>query len=196
MNSIAKVKNMYSKKVFILLLFLPLIFLSMPGCGGGSPSPEIKAQLSFSEPPVLGKQVTLTATFVLTASAYPKASNVKAEIVLPEGIQRIDGDLKLERDFLNGQTYEIKTTVKAIKTGLWEVVANAFFSPREGDYLGGTKELWVSVSENGATVSDVPGHPSGTATIPATGTTPSARTNSPEITVTQTLLFRLIFILT
>ena len=138
--------------VCLSLITISLLFLT--GC---SPSPEIKATLTFSEPPILGKEVELTATFVLTASAYAKASDVKAEIVLPEGIQKVEGDLQFQGDFVNGQTYEIKATVKSTKTGLWEIEAKAFFAPGEGLYLGGTKVLYLNISENSATVNEIQG---------------------------------------
>ncbi|HEX9897136.1 MAG TPA: hypothetical protein VGA85_05720 [Dehalococcoidales bacterium] len=156
-------KSKIKKFLTVWLSILMVFTLLLPGCGC-SPSPNIRATLEFSELPILGKEVELTATFTLNGTVYQKASDVKAEIVLPEGIEKVDGDLQFQGDFLLGQTYEIKVIVKTVKIGLWSVEAKAFWFPGV-DCLGGTKELWVNVTENDATVSNRPPKPSGIPTL-------------------------------
>jgi hypothetical protein len=125
----------------------------LPGCGGGKPSEPINAQLSFSEPPILGKTVQVTATFNLEID-YQDAPNITARIILPEGFEKIDGDLEWQGDFIRGNTYTLSARIKAIKTGTWKIAAQA--SSGKSDGMGGYRELWVKVSETGATISDNP----------------------------------------
>lgn len=138
-----------------IALLLVLLATSLPACGGSEPSPEIEAQLAFSEAPILGKPVPLTATFNLVEVYWQDvAHDVTARIILPEGLEKIEGDLEWQGDFIRGNTYTLNVTVKAVKTGDWVIEARADFSPREGSYLGGSTVLYVSVSETSATVSD------------------------------------------
>jgi len=149
-------KIVSGKLVMTLALLLVLLATSLPGCGGSAPSLPIKAQLSFSEPPILGKTVQLTATFNVRESYNRDAYNVTARIILPEGFEKIGGDLEWQGDFIRGNTYTLNATVKAVKTGDWKIEARADFSPGEGSYLGGSTVLYVSVSETGATVRSRP----------------------------------------
>jgi hypothetical protein len=151
-------KIISGKSVVALALLLVLLATSLPGCGGSAPSLPIKAKLSFSEPPVLGKPVQLTATFDLMID-YPKASDITTRIVLPEGFEKVDGDLEWQGDIIRGNTSTLNATVKAVKTGDWKIEARA--SSGKSDGMGGYAVLYVSVSETGATVrSRPPGSPS------------------------------------
>jgi hypothetical protein len=119
----ARMKVRINKFLAVCVLFITMSAMFLPGC---AQAPVIKTKLTFSEPPVLGKQVELTATFILANMVYPKA-DVKAEIVLPKGMEKVGEDLQFQGVISPGQTYEIKTTVKALKIGLWEVKAKSKF---------------------------------------------------------------------
>ena len=151
-------KTVSAKSVIILALLLVLLTVLFPGCiGDGAPSPPIKAQLSFSELPLLNKTVQLTATFRLQEWEEHDARDVTARIILSEGFEKIDGELEWKGDFIRGNTYTLVATVKAVKTGDWTIEARASYSPGEGSYLGGYTALYVSVSEENTTVSETPG---------------------------------------
>lgn len=143
------------KSVVKLALLLALLVALLPGCWGGAPSLPIKVKLSFSEPPILGKPVQLTATFNLMID-YEDALNTTTRIILPEGFEKVDGDLEWQGDIIRGNTYALSATVKAVKTGDWKIEARAYFSPREGSYSGGYTVIYVSVSETGANVRSRP----------------------------------------
>ncbi|MFH1087178.1 MAG: hypothetical protein V1737_01165 [Chloroflexota bacterium] len=148
----------------VLTLFLILALL-LPGCGrrGGLPPPgeggensptqPIKMELAVSDLPTLGKPVELTATFGIR-DWYPqdKATNVTATIIFPDDIELVSGNPKWQGDVLRGKTYQMKVTMRAVKTGVWEVRASAFSPPYEG-FGGGTGYLYISVTDTGATVS-------------------------------------------
>jgi hypothetical protein len=136
--------------IAFLLLFLAAL---LPGCGGGKPSEPINAQLSFSEPPILDKTVQVTATFNLEID-YQDAYNITTRIILSEGFERVDGDLEWKGDIIRGNTYTLNARIKAIKTGTWKIAAQAFSGRSDG--MGGYRELWVTVTENSATISDTP----------------------------------------
>lgn len=144
------------KSVVAIALLLALLLTLLPGCWGGAPSLPIEARLSFSEPPILGKPVEVTATFNLIEIYEDVARDVTARIILPEGFELVSGGVEWYGDFFPGDSYTLDATVKSVKTGDWKIEARAEFSPGEGSYLVGSTVLYVSVSETGATVSDRP----------------------------------------
>ena len=142
------------RSVMKLALLLALLATSLPGCGGDAPLPEIAARLSFSEPPILGKPVQLTATFDPAEIYSDVAHDVTARIILPEGLEKVDGDLEWQGDIIRGTTSTLNATVKSVKTGDWKIVALA--SSGKSDGLSGSTAIYVSVSETGATVRSRP----------------------------------------
>jgi hypothetical protein len=165
-----------------LILFTTLF----TGCNvSGSPSGDVNIHLSFTDPPILNRPVQLTATFSLVEDyLQPNATNVFARIILPEGFEKTSGDLEWRGDFIRGKEYNLIAVVKAVKTGNWEVAAQADFSPREGSYPGGIKILYVSVSEQNATISEARPNPKSVFTAapgsPPPGYTPPASVTQPS----------------
>jgi hypothetical protein len=162
------------KSVAAIALLLVLLATSLPACGV-PPLPEIEARLSFSEPPILGKPVQLTATFDPAEIYTDVAHDVTASIILPEGFEKVAGDLEWQGDFIRDNTYTLSATVKSIKAGDWKIEAKALYYPREGECLGGSTVIYVSVSETGATVRS---RPSGGGCRGPIGPTPT-RTSPP-----------------
>lgn len=144
------------KSVVAIALLLVLLATSLPSCGGGAPSLPVQVELSFSDPPVLGKPVEFTATFNLVTSVREIAHDVDAKIILSEGFELVDGDTEWQGDFILGQSHTMSVTIKAIKMGTWKIGASAGYSPGEGAYEGGAKALYVTVTEESATISDRP----------------------------------------
>jgi hypothetical protein len=144
-------------RLFASLVLVLVLLMGSSGCQG-VPAHDITVKLSFSEPPVLEKTVELTATFRVIEGARD-AHNVTARIILPDGLEKVSGDLEWNGDMLRDNVYTVSALVKTIKTGVWEVTANAFFHPSADSSFGGSRTIYVSVSESGATVSDY--YPSG-----------------------------------
>jgi hypothetical protein len=170
---------MFSRHLVVTIgVIVTLLISFLPGCkGGGAPAFPIEVQFSFSEPPVLGKPVQVTATFNLIEGYFKKTvNNVDAQIVLSEGFQLVDGTLEWEGDFVLDQTYQIFATVKSVKTGTWKIGAQALFSPGEGAIDGGAKALYVTVTENSASISDRP--PSGPSKPPVRTSAPSPQNSA------------------
>jgi hypothetical protein len=157
-----------SIKLIVILLVSILIAAILPACGGSGPSPEIEVKLSFSEPPVLGKIVKVDATFTLTKDFRKNALGITAQIILPEGLEKIDGDLERTLEMVPGQTYKLDGRIRSIKTGVWMIAAAASSPGYEGP--SGGEDLWVSVSESDARVSKDP---------PSDGTHTPYQTNPP-----------------
>ena len=145
-------KTVSGKLVMTIALLLVFSVALLPGFES-SPSLPIKAQLSFSELPILDKPVQVTATFNLEID-YQDAHNITTCIILPEGFEKVDGDLEWKGDIIRGNTYTLSARIKAIKTGTWKIEARA--SSGKSDGMGGYTALYVSVSETSAIISDRP----------------------------------------
>jgi len=88
---------------------------------------------------------------------YPwDAPATNAQILLPEGFELIEGNLEWKGDVIRGTPVEMKVNVRAAKEGDWKIEARAGYSPGEGGYYVGSDTLYISVSEDSATVSDRP----------------------------------------
>jgi hypothetical protein len=144
--------------ISIILLIITLI-LFISGCKG--PSAEtlpMKANLYFSEIPSLNKPVQLSAKFVSNSAEFTQiVHDVTYRIILPEGFEIVNGDIESISDFDPNSSYSMKVTVKAVKTGNWDIEARADYN-FTGGHLGGNGHLYVSILENGATISSMPPH--------------------------------------
>jgi hypothetical protein len=182
---------MYYKKVFILLLILPIMLFLIPSCDSANekssltpplasaPSPEMETKLSLSDSPELGKPVNITFTFNLYKGYKWDWKNTSAQIILPEGFELIESDLESREeiiedywlflhneyskytvlewhgDVLRDNVYTIQAIIKAVKTGDWEIIGRTEYShPDSHDIVGGADCLYITVTEEGATVSE------------------------------------------
>jgi hypothetical protein len=149
----------------VMISLLVLVLAS--GCINGQEGVDRlfqKVELSFSDEPALGREVTLTLSvtapemneeswkMVLSKEGtYPE--EYYTEIILPEGFELVEGNLSSESYTSPGDTEEFSVEVRAVKEGNWEI--GAWAGPatnREFD----RDNLYVSVSESGATVSREP----------------------------------------
>jgi hypothetical protein len=142
----------------ILIAFvIILIFVFMSGCGGPSASSEpIQVRISFSDSPTLGKPVQLTASYSIHSSYKHDAHNVIAKIILPDGFEKVSGDIEWQGDIIQGTPQSLIATVKSIKTCDCEITANAFFDPSSSEHIGGSVTIYISVYENYSVVYDRP----------------------------------------
>jgi len=111
-------------------------------------------ELSFSESPVLNKEVELTLTVTpplsISEDAWIKilsqngnfAPKYYLEIILPEGFELIHGDLNWEGYTGPGETKQIKVIVKAIEEGNWLI--GAWAGP-EGNKKFDRDNLYIAV---------------------------------------------------
>ena len=144
-------KSVSGKLVVIMALVLMVLISIFPGCRGPVVALDpIEVHLSFSEPPILNKPVQITVTFNLALSYPKKVHDVQANITLSEGIQLVDGNLNWKGDLSLGQTQTIQAIVKTVKLGTYLVGASAWSEP---DAANGSAGLYVTVTENDATIS-------------------------------------------
>jgi hypothetical protein len=119
-----------------------------------APSQEINVNLSFTELPVLNKPVKITETFTLRPDYYNQdVHKAFTQINLPTSFEKVDGDLTWNGNLVRGETHTLSATVKSTKTGSFQISTLASFDVSEPG-AGGAKTLFVTVFENGATVSD------------------------------------------
>lgn len=133
----------------IAVLILISIFAS--GCvqkptGGGAPRVPISVGLDISRAPALGETAELT--FTMTSLYRYTFSNFSGEIVLPEGLEYVSGNLSWEGDLLPNQTVQFKALVKAVKTGEWFV-----YGRPAGGY---SDQIVLLISESGTQMSKNP----------------------------------------
>jgi hypothetical protein len=109
------------------------------------------------------------------------AQNIKAQIDLPAGFEKVDGDLTWEGSLVAGETQTIKATIKSTKTGSFMIDARAGFTTSISG-VGGATTLYITVSENGATVSEHMPQVNPALTIPASSN-PSDSYTTPVRTI-------------
>jgi hypothetical protein len=147
-------KNDLIKSIIVIVLSLAVIIALIPGCNSKRPSP-IDIKLSFSDSPTLGKPVQIIATFSLDNHWNGQvANNALVEILLPDGFEKVEGDLEWKGDIYQNKTYSLNALIQAVKTGDWEIVAKTIYDPDKSEHFISNSILYISVSENGATVSD------------------------------------------
>jgi len=132
-----------------------LLLVGMVGIGGctGStnmPANPVKVDLSISNAPALGETAELTCTI----TSHYDAPNVTAQIILDDGLELVAGGLGWKGDIAIDTPVQFKVTIKSIKIGDWIIQAKAGYSPHEGAYDMGHDGLYISVSQDSATVSD------------------------------------------
>ena len=170
------------KRLASLILLLTLLATFIPGCTRSATNP-LSVELSFKELPVLNKPVQIWAVFELRAEqSNPRAGNMTAQIILPDGFERVSGNLTWHGDLVRGVPQTIIATVKSVKTGLWMIEArgeyyqDGMFENRAG--WGNT--VFATITEDGASVSDSPpvGNPTSTAASVTPATPPPAPAHS------------------
>jgi len=148
-------------KYFSLLLIIPVIILILTNqdqdgqnpqtdtSDGSTVSPSFgtSADLSISHPPKLAEEAQLTFTIQGQPWENAMLKSITANIVLPEGFALVNGDLSWNGDLGTNQTVQIISTIKAVKTGDWTIGA---------DLKGAMDFLYITVSEDGASLSDEP----------------------------------------
>ncbi len=104
----------------MMLKYITVILIVLiSGCIQNQVSKElpVKAQLFFSEEPMLNRTVNLT----LQITSETDVSNITAKIDLPEGFVFLDGSLNWSGDIKANETVQVNATVIAIEEGNWTV---------------------------------------------------------------------------
>lgn len=102
------------------------------------------SDLTISHPPKIGEEAQLTLQ--ITHMDSREVTDYRGVIDLPEGFELVEGVLDKTEDLKAAGTFEIITTIKAVKTGNWTIHAGG-----EG---GAISSLYVAVSEDDAYLND------------------------------------------
>lgn len=147
--------NAFAGKLHAVIIMLIFLITFVPGCES-PPSLPVSVNITFSDLPVLNKPVKITATFTLTTKTYgEQAKNVTAQIILPEGFHKVDGDLTWKGDLSPGVTQALSATIKSVKIGTEMIEARADYDI-PGAHLGGSATKYITVTDKSTTVSDRP----------------------------------------
>jgi len=135
---------------------VPIAPVSPPPSPG--PSTPVRAVLAVSEPPLLDKAVQLTATFTVDQDPRMEIQSLDVELILPDGFQLVEGSLFGKVNVLRDKPTQFQATVKAVKVGQWdiEVMASYPFPIFVGGRGSAFAVLYAYISEDSATVSDIP----------------------------------------
>ncbi|GEM_PF-5453805 len=161
---------------------LPVKIDGVPGPSAG----PLTATVTFSELPLLNKPVVVTAKFLLDSNYIRggkgifRAKNVNVSITIPEGFElvnkpsdvqldnnarvwqsgrgvyKVGRALKWKGEFTQGIPFEIKATIRAVRTGDFEIEAKAGWIPephRVTTWVG-RQVLYISTSKDKAEVSN------------------------------------------
>jgi hypothetical protein len=151
----------------ILLILIISTFLSA-GCQGANigssstsdiaPSGPVNLEILFPQnAPRVGEISELK--YFIKASRIHSLNEVKLSIIIPDGIQLIDGDLTTFYGSMSeNQTREAVIHIKPIRTGNYTFTSNlAFFEKNDPNLpLEVTRELYLSVDENSSKWGTIP----------------------------------------
>ena len=95
---------------------------------------------------MLNKPVKLTETFTLRKN-YSVSQNITAHIYLPDGFEKVDGDLIWQGTLSGGETKTLTAIVKSTRLGTFQIETNAGWLVINPPGLGDAKSLFVTVAE-------------------------------------------------
>jgi hypothetical protein len=111
----------------------------------------IGVNLSISNAPALNETAELTCT--LTSSI--DTPNTTAQIMLPEGLELVSGNLSWHGDIPPDGEESFSVVIKSVKTGNWTIEARVRHPISDGWYVD-SGYLYISVSEDTALISKTP----------------------------------------
>jgi len=144
-----------------VLLILLLLVIVISGCTGmkniesnNIPRYFKNISLSITGTPALNQTVNLTLTAETTSIGW--GSNISLKILLPDGFELNIGNLTWEGFIGQNETANLSVTIKANQTGNW-MIQGIGGPPPTGEQ--DRSVIYVSVEENGGSVSYEPSQP-------------------------------------
>jgi hypothetical protein len=112
---------------------------------GNPPVSPLTAKLLMSRAPALGE----TAALSLTITSAVEATNVTVKIVLPEGLQLVEGELEWHGSIAPGGRAQLTAIVRATLEGDCRIYGEArnYFS--HNSWFGANDSIFLSISRNG-----------------------------------------------
>jgi len=194
---------MYYKKIFLLLLILPILLLSVTGCTSSQengptqpenndipapphekpssmPSPSITVELSFPDgAPSLNQTRELLCT--VSTPGMRTDTGISIDIQLPDAFQLVSGELSWS-GMVPGKSSigVINPNLRSTTTGNWTINVSYQITPKPGGEKGtGYGHLYVTVSEDSAEWGKYPPWQKGPPSMPKP--TPSPPLLTPRI---------------
>jgi hypothetical protein len=148
-------KSIYVKSCIVACISIILMLSLMPtGCSQQVHPFGFKPILSISEPPVMGKPVTLKFTF--DSPVYEECQNKEyhAKIELSPGYYEVvEGDLEQRGKIIPGETHALEVTIKSIRTGNGTIYGRVSVETPPNT-IGDYDVLFISIYKDYATVSE------------------------------------------
>jgi hypothetical protein len=151
-------------KTGLLLLFFSMLVVTIAGCSKDvltnnnkdlkqetPPMSPLMAEFTMSGKPALNRTVNITFSF----SSSEDTPNTIAEVILPEGIEYISGNITWEGFLSENETITLKASIKAVKTGQFTLKASATGGYKGSYYYGDIDYLYLNVKNNTGTVTDM-----------------------------------------
>lgn len=136
--------------VAVIIMIAGLIFFLGDSTlrDSGAPSSPIKIDLSMSQPPSLEETAEITIFLTYLTEIKENLPNVSMKIILPEGLELVEGNPIWEGEIENNISYSI--IVKSIEVGNWTIEGNARAPPEGETYFGGRGFIYLTITENSA----------------------------------------------
>lgn len=83
-------------------------------------------------------------------------NDVKAEIILPEGLELLEGNLNWQGSIVGDDVKEFTIKVKAVKDGEWIVKANANYTIDKDNYWVDSEQLYLLEKDGKVLIGDTP----------------------------------------
>lgn len=106
-------RSVHVAMVTVVVLLAIIAYLNLSMYQTNKSQPAIKSEIYFSDEPVLGEITELTMK--LTSSE--NVDNVTAQIILPNELELINGNLSWNNNLIANQTIELRALVKVVKEG-------------------------------------------------------------------------------
>jgi len=133
------------KKAGMLVLVFLLLSMKMNLTMADENSPEspMKIELNLPDSPALNQ----TAVLSCVVTSIVDAPDTTVEILLPEGLILVDGNLTWQGDIQKNESTEILVTIQAIKTGEWMIEARAKSMTGSDSWIGAREFLYIYITQ-------------------------------------------------
>ena len=117
-----------------------------------APSSPMKMNLFISQPPVMGETAEIVAVIRWIPTNIPPMEDTTAQIILPDGFELLEGDLKWEGELQKEVNFSI--TIRAIKVGNWTIEGLARSPPTGETFSGGRDFIYISVGKHNSFIQE------------------------------------------
>lgn len=120
--------------------------------------PSSAMDLTLSSTPFSEDKVATISVRIGKREGYPTEGvnwpDTNAEIILPKGLELVEGDLTWQGDIIGDEIVEFKAKVRAIQNGEWKVEAYAQYIIDENNMWGDIERFYILVKDDQVLISE------------------------------------------